>query len=555
MQGRGRGPLRLLNVHRQDRAEAPAGGPDGVVIDAELLRRLVIRSDDLALATEDLTDSLALIGNTARDSADAAAIATAAGSRVNAEADSVAGSAGQMAQAMAEVSSSAAEATRVTAEAAEVTEHVRESVDRLVSSTSKIDGVVTTVTAISDQTRLLALNATIEAARAGAAGKGFAVVAEEVKQLAGETGEATNRITEQLGQLAVDADAVRAAVERIGEVLERVDMLQQTIAAAVEQQTAAIAEITRSAAETAAAAADLDTALGSSAGAAATADQALDRARAWLDRLGTAAASQRQEIAAVSGDVELHPVRVAVAAHAAWKKRLRKAIRTGVLEPGTDPAAVARDDTCAFGKWLHGDAAQEPDQERVADVRRRHADFHRETGAVLTAAVSGQADEAQRLMAAEDRYGGAAAGLTDALLDWLRGVESDHLTELQERRADHRWPTEEPARVLVDGRSISVRLHDLSEGGMFATAGSDPGLETGRRVQLELDLEGGSLRLPADVVRVGTAPGHVGDLAVHFVDVPPSTAARLRSHLVDLERAVQGHPAATGQPAAGSAHG
>lgn len=541
MRGRRRGPMRLLSGSSPAHGEqpAPTGAGDGVFVDGEMLRRLVARSDDLALAAEDLTDSLALIGSTARDSAEAAATATAAGERVNAEAESVAGAARQMAQAMREVASSAAEATKVTAEAAEVTDQVRESVDRLVASTSQIDGVVTTVTAISDQTRLLALNATIEAARAGQAGKGFAVVAEEVKQLAGETGSATSRITEQLGQLAVDSDAVRSAVERIGEVLERVDMLQQTIAAAVEQQTAAIAEITRSAGDTAHAAAELDGALGVSADAAVTADQALDRARNWLDRLGTAAGSQRQEIAQLGANITLHPVRAAVAAHAAWKKRLRKAITTGVLEPGTDLATVARDDACPFGKWLHGDAANDPDQERVVDIRRRHADFHREAAAVLKAATSGRPDEAQDLMASADRYGGAAAGLTDALLSWLRLVEADHLTELQERRASPRWPTTEGAVVRKGERSAAIHLHDLSEGGLLATGGVASGFVTGDQVQVRLEVDGG-LELTAEVLRVGAAPHQVGDLALRFVRMPGSTAVRLRRHLADLEHRVSG---------------
>ena len=544
MQGPGRrGPLRLLGAvgHRGAAGEpGPSAGQqpgtsNGVMIGNDLLRRLVSRSDDLALAAEDLTDSLALIGNTARDSAEAATIATSASTRVTAEADSVAGAARQMAQAMGEVASSAAEATRVTAEAAEVTGQVRESVERLVASTSQIDGVVSTVTAISDQTRLLALNATIEAARAGQAGKGFAVVAEEVKQLAGETGTATSRITDQLGQLAVDADAVRTAVERIGEVLERVDSLQQAIAAAVEQQTAAIAEITRSAGDAAQAAGSLDTALGESAGAASTADTALERARTWLERLGTAATAQRKEITELGGNIELHPVRAAVAAHAAWKQRLHKAIRAQALDPGTDLATVARDDACPFGKWLHGGAAAESDQERVADVRRRHADFHRETAAVLTAVVGGRVDEAQRLMSDKERYGGVAAGLTDALLSWLRLVESDHLTELQERRSAPRWPTEEPATMRAGDRTLQVRLHDLSEGGLCATAGSATGLSVGARVQVSLKVDGG-LQLTAEVVRVGTGPHHAGDLAVRFVDVPMSTTTRLRAHLSQLEQ-------------------
>ena len=58
--------------------------------------------------------------------------------------------------------------------------------------------VVDLINDIAEQTNLLALNATIEAARAGDAGKGFAVVASEVKNLATQTGKATEEISGQI---------------------------------------------------------------------------------------------------------------------------------------------------------------------------------------------------------------------------------------------------------------------------------------------------------------------------------------------------------------------
>ena len=70
----------------------------------------------------------------------------------------------------------------------------------LAEGAQKIGDVVELITSIAGQTNLLALNATIEAARAGDAGKGFAVVASEVKNLANQTGKATEEIAAQIAR-------------------------------------------------------------------------------------------------------------------------------------------------------------------------------------------------------------------------------------------------------------------------------------------------------------------------------------------------------------------
>ncbi len=352
-----------------------------------------------------------------------ATAAQQASGQVAAEADTVASAAEQMSASMGEVSNSAAEATQAAHEAGTVVAEVVGSVERLTASSASIDHVVQTVNGISDQTRLLALNATIEAARAGAAGRGFAVVAEEVKNLAAQTGEATTVIADQLAQLVDDSNQVRGSVTRIDGVLNRVMSLQQTIAAAVEEQSAVIGEITRSATSVAGAVSELDASVTSTAQAARSAREAMDRARLWLDRLRTTGEQQRAHVESLSRGVEPHPLRAAVSAHAAWKQRLGAAVSGQRLPEGVDVATTRRDDACVFGQWLHSDAARALDPVRTAKVGELHTRFHACAAEVLAAVAQHDVERARDLMRSVDGYGGVAPLLMDSLMDWLAATD------------------------------------------------------------------------------------------------------------------------------------
>ena len=108
---------------------------------------------------------------------------------------------------------------------------------------NEVGEVTNLIRTITDQTTLLALNATIEAARAGEAGKGFAVVAEEVKQLAKETQDATERIAPLIESIQTNVqravESIEKSTDSTGEIHEAIN----TVAAAAEEQTATYSEI------------------------------------------------------------------------------------------------------------------------------------------------------------------------------------------------------------------------------------------------------------------------------------------------------------------------
>ena len=126
-----------------------------------------------------------------------------------------------------------------------------ETIAKLGESSQEIGNVIKLITSIAQQTNLLALNATIEAARAGEAGKGFAVVANEVKELAKETTKATEDISQKIAAIQGDTQGAVAAIQEISSVINQINDISNTIASAVEEQTATTNEMGRNVSEAA----------------------------------------------------------------------------------------------------------------------------------------------------------------------------------------------------------------------------------------------------------------------------------------------------------------
>ncbi len=171
---------------------------------------------------------------------------SASAEQASVQANVVAAGAEELSASIREIASSANQAAAVSQEAVEAATSSTAAVSKLGESSTRIGEVVKLIAKIASQTNLLALNATIEAARAGDAGRGFAVVANEVKELAKQTGTATDEIASMVSTIQQDVHEAVAAIDRISGTIDRMSEFQSSIAAAVDEQTATAKEIAHS---------------------------------------------------------------------------------------------------------------------------------------------------------------------------------------------------------------------------------------------------------------------------------------------------------------------
>jgi methyl-accepting chemotaxis protein len=205
----------------------------------------------LATASDGLSAVATELAHSAERSTQQSDEVSEAADQVSRNLHTVASGAEEMGASINEIAKNANDASRVGADAVAMAVNTNETVGKLGASSVEIGNVVKVITSIAQQTNLLALNATIEAARAGQAGKGFAVVASEVKDLAQETARATEDISRRIEAIQADSSGAVTAIAEISAVIGRLGDYQNTIAAAVEEQTATTNEMARNVAEAA----------------------------------------------------------------------------------------------------------------------------------------------------------------------------------------------------------------------------------------------------------------------------------------------------------------
>jgi methyl-accepting chemotaxis protein len=230
-------------------------------------------AQQVGASAEELSSISEQMAATSEETASQTGVVSAASEQVSKNLTVVATSSEEMLASIREIAKSANEAAKMAKHAVEVADATNRTVEKLGESSVEIGNVIKVITSIAEQTNLLALNATIEAARAGEAGKGFAVVANEVKELAKETAKATEDISHKIETIQGETKGAVHAIGQIGQLIQQIDDVSNTIATAVEEQTATTNEIGRNITEAARGSSEIARNVASVAGAAQASSQ------------------------------------------------------------------------------------------------------------------------------------------------------------------------------------------------------------------------------------------------------------------------------------------
>ncbi len=289
-----------------------------------------------------------------------------------------------------------------------------DAMQEITSSSKRIGDIIQVIDSIAFQTNILALNAAVEAARAGEQGRGFAVVAGEVRALAQRSASAAREIKGLI-------EGSIESVEKGGRFVNQAGETMQEMVASVATVTQLMGDIKRHSGDQAeqirqlaAAIREVDTSTQQNAAlveeTAAAASSLTDRARALAE-----STSQFRLNELGQGTFSLD---AAAMAHGEWKGKLRAAIEKRAQ---LDVNTISRDDQCALGKWMYGDASGP--YKRYASFDRckgNHAEFHRACGKVALQINKGNYAQAEQMLSSSSEFGQASSTVIRSIEDLKR---------------------------------------------------------------------------------------------------------------------------------------
>jgi methyl-accepting chemotaxis protein len=327
----------------------------------------------------------------------------------SATASTIASAIEEMSASVNEIAKNCVEEARIADEANAKAKHTREVIEQLGSAAREITQIVEVISGIADQTNLLALNATIEAASAGEAGKGFAVVANEVKELAKQSSQATERIAQQIQSIQQATARSVEEIVSITDTIEGISMIATTISSAVEEQSATVSEVAHSIGAFSAASVEMSGSIQDTANQAAIVSGNIEsilkmltntqfgnaQNRAISTKLQDVANAMNRKVSGFTLTQAKFDILVIKQQHLLWLERILK----GITNPESlAQTQVSRSTECHFGKWFYGEGkafAALPEYRQLEDA---HNKVHQLAASIIDAAKTDDLEAVERQM-------------------------------------------------------------------------------------------------------------------------------------------------------------
>jgi len=190
--------------------------------------KIVMRSNQIASTTEQMVVGINVIASTVE--------------RMSTDMKTIAHTMKEMSLAINKITNNVEEIHQIAIGAKNKVANATGVISNLGSAAKEIEDVTEMIKRIAEKTNILALNATIEAAYAGEAGKGFTVVAAEIKELANQSADSANYITQRIESIQNGTSSAVNVIHDVSNVIMKISSLVEAITGSRKPVSAAVTD-------------------------------------------------------------------------------------------------------------------------------------------------------------------------------------------------------------------------------------------------------------------------------------------------------------------------